>query len=154
MVCCYHLLFAMCAYSLSLSLCVSLVTKSWCFSGMIIPQEITRRAWDRKRGRGSVRSSPAFLVDLDFLDASDLSFFSDLSWPGNSSNSGTHREPLKNNTINAEESNKKNRWISRKESGHIISTLPVKRMTGTGNRKGAPSPCDFPVPPAPWRANV
>ena len=93
----------------SLSLCVSLVTKSWCFSGMIIPQEITRRAWDRKRGRGSVRSSPAFLVDLDFLDASDLSFFSDLSWPGNSSNSGTHREPLKNNTINAEESNKKTR---------------------------------------------
>ena len=115
-----------CLFSLSLSLCVSLVTKSWCFSGMIIPQEIARRAWDRKRGRGSVRSSPAFLVDLDFLDASDLSFFSDLSWPGNSSNSGTHREPLKNNTtINAEESNQKKKKISRKESCHIISTLPV-----------------------------
>ena len=122
---------------------------------IIQAQEINRPLL--RGGGGSVLSSPAFLVDLVFLDASDLSFLSDLSpWPGKLLQLRYSQQPLKHNSrINAEELNqqKQNKWVAK---NHATSYQPVTQENGV-NRwppKGAPSPCDFPVPPAPWRRDM
>ena len=153
MVCCYYLLFAMCAYSLSLS-------ESLCFpcNEILVLQwhdhpsgnHQARMGQEEGTGFGSVLASlfggPGLFgcLRLVVLLRSLLARKLLQLWYSQ----GT---PQNNTTINAEESNNKNRWISGKESCHIISTLPVMQEND-GNRepeRRAPSPCDFPAPPAP-----